>query len=365
MTSLERVLATAAHTCPDVVPVGPFAGFYAARLTGVPLGRYVTDGAVIADAQMALQQATGQDIVLTAADTYYMAEAFGLSVVHYPDALPTAQGVVLEDLADVGRLKVPDPRRDGRMPVYLEALRLLVRRLGDRVAVRGTGTGPFSIAAYLYGDQRFLLKLAEIDAGMADPCEEELLHRLLHLASESSGAFLRAQLEEGEHLAYLGDSLASSDMISPAMYRRYALPYHRMVFDEVRPLCRERGAFTLLHICGDNTQILEDLVSTGADILEIDQKMDLSLCKTRVGERVCLIGNLNPTEIILQGDAEDVRRESGRCIEAAGPDGGFILGTGCFVPYHSPLGNLQAMVQTGHEHQYDADGNPQREGDTS
>lgn len=346
MNSLERVRQACRHQPPDRVPVGPFAGFYAARLTGVSLGRYVTDGQAIADAQVALQRAIGHDIVVTAADTYYLAEGFGLEVEFHEDALPTAKGPLLAELSGVDRLRVPDPRRDGRMPVYLKAVEALSQALGESVAIRGTGTGPFSVAAYLYGMQRFLMTLAQIEVGEATTDDERRVHQLLTIATDASAAFLKAQLQAGAHLIYLGDSLASTDMISPAMYRKYAQPHHARIFAELSAPCRERGAFTLLHICGDNTLILDDLAATGVDVLEIDHKMDLGLCKQRIGDKTCLIGNLDPTQTILRGTPDDVRRESRRCLEQAARGGGFILGTGCFVPTDSPLENLRAMVET-------------------
>jgi len=350
MNSLQRVQKACRHEPADRVPVGPFAGFYAARLTGVNLRQYVTDGQAIADAQIALQRATGQDIVVTAADTYYLAEGFGLEVEFHENELPTAKGPVLAELSGVDRLRVPDPRRDGRMPVYLKAVEALCLALGDRVAIRGTGTGPFSIAAYLYGTQRFLMTLAQIEMDEATAVDERRIHELLTVAAEASAAFLKAQLEAGAHLIYLGDSLASTDMISPVMYRKYAQPHHRRIFAELNGLCRQRGAFTLLHVCGDNTPILGDLAATGVDVLEIDHKMDLGLCKQRIGHQACLIGNLDPTQTILRGTPDDVRRASQRCLDQAGRGGGFILGTGCFVPLNSPLDNLRAMVESAEGH---------------
>jgi uroporphyrinogen decarboxylase len=344
MTSLERVRCACRREPVDQVPVGPFTGSCAADLIGVSLRRYVTDGQVIAEAQLALQRETDQDIVVTAADGYYLAEGFGLKVRLHDNALPSAGEPLLDGLDEIDRLRVPDPHCAGRMPVYLEAVRALTAAVGDRIAIRGTGTGPFSQAAYLYGLQRFLLLLAEIEAGEADAGAERQVHRLLALTAEASTAFLRAQLQLGAHLLHLGDSLASADVISPAMYRKYAQPHHARIFAALRDECRARGAFTLLHICGDNTPVLDDFAATGVDLVEIDHKLDLALAKARIGGRVCLIGNLDPVQIVLRGTPDDVRTASARCLASA-PGGGFILGTGCFVPRGTPVENLRAMVE--------------------
>ncbi|MFW5692733.1 MAG: uroporphyrinogen decarboxylase family protein, partial [Thermoguttaceae bacterium] len=88
VTSRERVWRAVLREPNDMVPAGPFAGFYAARITGVSLRQYVTDGRIIAAAQCWLQQKLDHDIVVTAADTYYMAEAFGLKVDFHDGSLP-------------------------------------------------------------------------------------------------------------------------------------------------------------------------------------------------------------------------------------------------------------------------------------
>jgi len=278
-----------------------------------------------------------------------MAEAFGLAVDHHENALPTARGPVLESLADARKLTVPDPHTGGRMPVYIQAARELSRRLGDRVAIRGTGTGPLSLASYLLGGQNLLVKLAEMSRGMTTAAEEKDFALLMEVASDTALAFLKAQTEAGQHIAYLGDSLASCDMISPEAYRRYVFPYHKRVFDALRDHCGRHGAHAMLHACGDNTAVLDEFAATGAEIYEVDSKIDLGEAKRRIGDRVCLIGNLDPAGALMSAGPDEVRREAEECLAAA-PDGdGFILGTGCFVAWDTPLENLRAMVRASRE----------------
>jgi uroporphyrinogen decarboxylase len=214
------------------------------------------------------------------------------------------------------------------------------------VAVRGTGTGPLSLASYLLGQQNLLIKLAEMSHGMATAADEQDYETLMNVASETIIAFLNAQTETGQHIAYLGDSLASCDMISPETYRRFVFPYHCRVFEAIRDTCRRYGAHAMLHICGDNTAILKDLAATGTEIYEVDSKIDLREARRQIGDEVCLIGNLNPAGALMTGTPADVRREAERCIAEAASSSGFILGTGCFVAWDTPLENLQAMVQT-------------------
>lgn len=350
LTSRERVERALARQPGQEVPVGPFAGFYAARCCQMTLRRYVTDGQALAAAQYRLWSELGHDIVVTAADTYYMAEAWGLQVDLHDQALPESRGPVLSRLAEAARLRPADPHSAGRMPVYLEAARCLERRFQGQVAIRGTGTGPLSLAGYLVGLQNLLIALAEIEQGVASPADQRGLETLLEVATETAIAFLRAQIEAGVQLAYLGDSLASCEMISPAMYRQFVLPCHQQVFEGVRDHCRRYGAHTLLHICGDNTALLDDLAATGVDVYEVDSRLDLETARRAIGDRVSLIGNLDPTGVLLRGSVAEVRRQSERCLAVAGDGGGFVLGTGCFVAWETPLENLRSMVRAAREH---------------
>ena len=79
----------------------------------------------MAEAQFQAWRIYGQDAVVAQSDNYYIAEGFGVEVEHYDDATPTLKTPAVRELADIGRLRVPDPWTDGRMPVYLEAIRRL------------------------------------------------------------------------------------------------------------------------------------------------------------------------------------------------------------------------------------------------
>jgi uroporphyrinogen decarboxylase len=342
VTSAQRLLAAAARKPVDRIPVAPYMGNYGAVLAGVPIDRYCRSGALMAEAQIRAWEMLGQDAVVAQSDNYYIAEGFGLRVDHHPDGTPTAAEVLVHDLARIRDLSVPDPRRHGRMPVYLEAIELLARRFGGQVAVRAPGTGPFSLAGHLIGAERFVMELATL-AVEPDQAVESALRRLMDLTTDALIAFARACLEAGAQIVQAGDSLASIDMISPAIYESWAWPSERRFFGEVAADCRRHGAVSLLHICGDNTRILERMADTGADILEIDHKVSLETAKRLAGGRVCLMGNLDPAGLLLRGTPDGVAVASRRAIRAAGPDG-FILGSGCEVPPRAPLTNMRAMV---------------------
>jgi uroporphyrinogen decarboxylase len=344
MNSLERLRCAARRQLPDLVPVAPYLGNHGARLAGIPVDRYCRSGKLMAQAQIHAWQVYQQDAVVPQSDNYYIAEGFGVAVEHQPDSTPTLKTPAINELEEIADLQVPNPKLDGRMPVYLEAIHLLSDHFQGHVAVRAPGTGPFSLASHVLGAERFLTELALADKAPGGP-RELALRRLLELTTEALIAFATACLEAGAHIVQAGDSLASIDMISPRMYRRWAFPCEQKFFTALNARAQPYGAMTLLHICGNMTPVLPDLADTGAQILELDSKVDMGVAKAAVGARVCLMGNLNPVTVLWQGSVADVERAAEHVIAAAGAGGGLILGSGCEVPLAAPPENLAAMVR--------------------
>jgi MtaA/CmuA family methyltransferase len=163
----------------------------------------------------------------------------------------------------------------------------------------------------------------------------EWLAELLELCTEIEIAFAQAQIEAGAHIIGLGDAIASQ--VSPAMYRKYALPYEQRIFAAVHA----KGALARLHICGNTTRLLPDMVKSGADIIDLDWMVDMRAAGTKVGAQVSLCGNMDPVAVMLQGAAEQVYESTLACLRAGGPRS--ISGAGCEIPDGTPAENLQAQ----------------------
>ena len=347
MTPRERFLAAARREAPGVVPAAPYAGNFGAAVAGVPISQYNTDAEKMAAAQIRSWELVGHDVVVAQSDQYYIAEGYGCVIEQPYDGTPHLVKPAVPDLDHIDDLKVPDPYRDGRMHVYLDAVHALRSHFGNEVAVRGPGTGPFSVASYLSGGtQRFLMDIAQAEAD-EDLATQRKLLRLMEIATEGLIEFLKAVLHAGSDVAQCGDSLASLDMISPAIYEKYVFPFESRVFDAISPLAHEKGAVTVLHICGDTRKILPLMARTGVDVLEIDTPVPMSEAKVLTGGRTALMGNIDPTSVLLQGTPDLVRRTAEECLRSTDAlEGGVILGSGCEVAPWTPVENLKALVET-------------------
>jgi len=99
-----------------------------------------------------------------------------------------------------------------------------------------------------------------------------------------------------------------------------------------------------LHICGNTTSIIADMVTTGAKILEVDWKVDMGIAKKIVGNRAVLMGNIDPSDPLVFGTAEAVDQKAKEIIESTGGRG-IILSSGCAMGANTPDENFFALVE--------------------
>jgi MtaA/CmuA family methyltransferase len=326
----------------------PYMYDVAAVTAGVPLQQFYTDPQAMVRAQLILHEQVGQDVIAIGSDNFYIAEGFGCQTTRGDNELPALVKPPLTRMADVFDLAVPDPYSQGRMPVMLEALRLARQAVGDEAALRSPGTGPFALASYLIGTQQWLLEVAQVEAEL-DEANEAAVHHALELASDALIRFGQACWDAGADILHCGDSLASCNVISPRTFERFSFPYLQKVFRA----WKEYGVqCALLHICGNSSKVLDLYAATGADLIEIDFAVDMRFAKQRISQRAAIVGNVDTVTELLQGTPQSVAASAQRCIDQAGAGSGFLLGSGCIVPRHTPITNLQAMVRTAHSQPY-------------
>jgi MtaA/CmuA family methyltransferase len=303
----------------------------AARWAGVPVSRFAADPAVMADCLRSAQQRAGYDAIHVSLNVTVEAEAVGAPVEQPFDELPHVVAPVLAEPADLLHLEVPDPRSDGRLPVFLEATRLLARGVGDSVLIVPNIRGPLSMASQLRGGQQLLMDLID------DP---DFAVDLFAFCAEVGVVFAAALVRAGGHAIMIGDALASPNTISPVMYRRFAQPVHAGM---LRRLHADGVAAVLMHVCGDIRPIIPDLVATGPDVLDIDTPVPLDEARALAGPATGLRGNLSPTAVFRAGPAEVAAMA--RLAIAASGGGRLLLGTGCEVAAGTPIENVAAMVE--------------------
>lgn len=335
MTGCQRIWAALRGEASDRVPVMIHNFMMAARRAGYTMRQFRQSPEAVAGSFIRAVEEFDSDGILLDIDTATLAGALGVPV-DFPEDLPArAAGPRLLSLAEVDGLDSPDIRGSWQVQVWLEAARLLRRYCGDAVFLRGNcDQAPFSLACLMRSTEGWLTDLTQ-------PELEEPAHGLLDYCAQAALQFIQAMSEAGAHMVSNGDSLAGPEVISPRMYRQFAAPYEK----KLAAAAHAAGLPYVLHICGKTDRILEDMLSTGADGLELDFKTDAALAHRLMRDRATFIGNVDPSGVLALGTPELVERRTRELVSLFSSTPRFILNAGCAIPADTPPENLHAMIR--------------------
>ena len=323
---------------PDRPPVFPLVTSHSAVPGGIDLVQYSTRGRALAEAQLQAQAKYGHDGLAVFTDVGIIAEAMG-SKYHIRDYdVPILDSPFLKSTEMIGELQVPDPTKAGRLPVYLEAIDYLFQAKGDVLPVFAFIPCPFTTAAGLRGVEGFLMDT------LLDP---EAAKQILEISLEAAVKLCDECILMGA-LPIVVDPLASGSVISRRTYREFALPYEERLISYLHRYDLD----ITLHICGDTTSFLDLIPTTGADLFSFD-KAPVGDCRKAMGEKVRLVGNLAPHDL-LGSSKLDVPKAVGEIVgEGIMNPRGFVLSTGCEVPIKCDARRLEALIAEGMKAKYE------------
>jgi uroporphyrinogen decarboxylase len=252
--------------------------------------------------------------------------------------------VLQDDKGLLAKLEIPDPRRDGRLPAFLEQCEALsAARLPSGLGA--VLVGPWTIAMLLRNPE--LMCLDTID----DPA---FVHELMRYATEYAKRFGDAVLATRIGLSYT-DPTASCSLVGPDTYREFIKPYHQDLVNYFRA----KKVGTTIHICGTTHQIHADLVDVGfvAITIDLDQQADPALKVDQLDRLVTLgnqhgvvaIGNVDVT-IFERATRAEIEAEVRRCIDTVGTRSRFVLSTSCELPPRANPDCVKWMMNAAREY---------------
>ena len=339
MTGLERTLKALNREVTDRVPVVPENYNFCIHHCGYKMKDVFHNGKLLAECLIKTREDFGYDGVTVDMDNAASAEALGCPVIFREDDPAVVSGPAIRNLEEIEKLSLPDPHKDGRLHVYIDCVKHLSEEIGSEAFIYAFfDQGPFSLAALVRGMEDFMLDLA---AGE----KPELIHRLIDFCRQAGEIFGKSLIDAGAHVAGIGDALASPDVVSPKQYEEFAFPHEKVMAENIH---RYGGKFGI-HICGDITAILPKLVETGADLFDIDYKVDLGKIRRICSGKAAVRGTIDPSEVMCFSSPEVVKKKCHEAIEAIAPGGGFILSSGCDIMKGTPPENMQAMVDAAVE----------------
>ena len=326
MNGYERMMAAVGGTRPDKVPIMLHNFMMAARENGVTMEEFRRSPAAVADSFIRAVETYQYDGILVDIDTATLAGALGVPVDFPVDAPARCVGHRLDSLRSVDSLPPVDISGDPTVRVWLEAVERLHRYFGDEILIRGNcDQCAFSLASMVRGLMNWMLDLS-------DPENREPAHRLLEYCHQATRQFVRLMAETGAHMVSNGDSPAGPDLISPDMYREFAFQFE----EDIAGYAAELGLPHVLHICGDTSLILEDMVRTGSSGLELDYKTDARKAHAVMKDKVTLFGNIDPSGVLAFGTVDEVTARTRELLDLFSDTPRFVLNAGCALPASTP-----------------------------
>ena len=218
------------------------------------------------------------------------------------------------------------------MQFSLKQIREVAKLVGEEKHITGGPCGAFTMAAVACGIPNFMKMVGKKRPG---------LPRLLDFTGRMCAVISDLQVEAGLTMLFPADPMASGDMISPKMYKNYVVPATKSYMDNLKS-----DVPVVTHCCGHSGAYVEELMDLGMAGFSVDSMVDIEDCLKRADHKMCMFGNISPTDPLCIGTADQVYKESRRVLDLAYANGGaFVLGSGCDLAPGTPIENLQAMAK--------------------
>jgi MtaA/CmuA family methyltransferase len=324
---LERYLGVLAGEAVDFVPRTPILMQFAAEHIGSDYAKFASDYRVLVQANEQCAIDFGFDQLSCISDPYRETQGFGSKITYRTDATPLSTHP-LADCKDLDALTQPNPLESERMKDRVDAVTEYKQRFDGQYSILGWVEGPAAEAADLRDVANFM-----IDTVM----DEQYACDLMDLCLENAIAFALAQVQAGADTIGVGDAVAS--LVSPDTYESIILPREMLLVKAIQ----DAGAYVKLHICGNIAHLLDGIATLNVDILDVDHMMDISLVRQKVGPKVVLGGNIDPSEGVSRGNPESIRKTMREAYKQAGNP--FMVNAGCEIPSGTPIENLKAMCE--------------------
>jgi len=138
-------------------------------------------------------------------------------------------------------------------------------------------------------------------------------------------------------------ALKNTTMINPKYHRELIVPAYKKIVHEIR----KAGKYALFHSDGFTEPYFEGLIDagfSGVESLEPMAGMNLKHLKEVYGDKLCLIGNIDVSQLLPYGTKDDVKNAVKKCIRDAGEGGGYILSPCTDITNSCKLENVISMI---------------------
>jgi len=260
--------------------------------------------------------------------------AFGSVSVWGEDEFPFAKKVLLSP-ADVERLETPDPRKHGLLPFVIKRLKHLqpeIEEAGHKIRF-AVARGPLNIASFLMGTPEFM------EALKTDP---ELMHRLLEIVTDFLVDWIAVQREAFptiDGILLLDDIVG---FVSRRDFETFGLPYLKRAFSA-------DVTVKFFHNDAPAKASAPLLEAAGINLFNFGIQHTMSDMKAWTNNRIALLGNIPPRDVLAEGTPADVRRSVAEMLSTLEDKSRLIVSCGGGMPPGAPTENIKALISAVEE----------------
>lgn len=272
----------------------------------------------------------GVDAAIIFSDILVIPEAMGMKL-----EIEEGRGPVFEkpirNISDFNNLKQTYPSKDLRY--VMDALRLTKSELNNRVPLIGFSGSPFTLLTYMVegkGSKTF----SKIKGLIYSKPKEA--HKMLSTLSDIIAGYLSEKISSGADAVQIFDTWGG--ILSKQEYLEFSLPYMEKIISKV-----ERRSNPIILFSKGAHHSITEMAKSGADVLGLDWTMDIGEIRKKVGKKVALQGNLDPT--VLYAPESVIKRKAAEVLESFGSGSGHIFNLGHGILPDVKSDNARTLVR--------------------
>lgn len=221
----------------------------------------------------------------------------------------------------------------------LKAIEMVGKELDGKLPLIGFSGAPFTLASYAIegGASRDFKNVKNLMYAHPD-----LWKMLMEKLTTATSDYLISQANSGADTLQIFDSWVGN--LSPFDFKHYVLPYTKHVIECIKKVHPKipviyfgTGTSGFLHLCK----------STGADVVGVDWRIDITQARSIIGEDVGIQGNLDP--MVLAGPISEIKKQTTHILDSMEGKKGYIFNLGHGILKHTPVENVKFLVDFVHE----------------
>ncbi len=275
----------------------------------------------------------GVDAAILFSDILIPVEAMGMHL-EFSDKKGPVLGEPVRTKAGVDRLIIPDT--EDSMPFVLEAIRILRKKLEQKVPLIGFSGAPYTLATYIIegGSSKNFMNTKRMmyqNPGLFQGLMEKITATVID--------YLSAQIKAGAQAVQIFDSWGGN--LSP-------YDYENIIFPHVKKAIKALKKFDVpvIFFVNDCAGLLDIIKKAGADVVGIDWRVDMYKAVKTLGKKVAVQGNLDPCALF--GPKEQIEERVQDILNRADTAKGHIFNLGHGILPETPVESAIALVEAVH-----------------